>query len=310
MVNFIPISEGSKIKIAFHHNPKGVIQFIGAFVFGSFPQRPYQFLFEQLYEKGYSIIVYPFPFNPISFQHWPVAIQILIDLYEARVEIIKKLVCDEAPDHQLNFYANDANYYWLGHSLGCKYILLLEILSNRKRDSQQRTKVIKSCLIKRASSNIDESIKEAEDKRKWAESEITGLLNKPCSFHPFIRGQPSLLLAPEINNTVQFFGIRIHPSALWGFPNRKETQCLICGSTTLFKLMGIISFTLDGISRDDVSFLNEQLKSRDSGHLIHESFLGWHFEPHGTYIEYLASSIDSSFQALRVCSNQGENLTL
>ena len=110
----------------------------------------------------------------------------------------------------------------------------------------------------------------------------------------FIRDQPSLLLAPEISNTVQIFNIPIRPSSRLGFPNRHETKCLIEHSTELFNLIGLISFNLDGIARDDVDFLECQLRTRKFRHFLHKVFLGWHFEPQGIYIENLGPVLKPS----------------
>ena len=302
--------KGGKNKIAsvvFHPKPKGIIQFIGAFVFGSFPECPYKYLFQHLYDKDYSIIVYRFPFQPLNFCHLPVAIKLLSDLYHVRIEIIKKLFCNEVTD-QLEFYANDANYFWLGHSLGCKYILLLEILSyddSKPKDAERRDEVLRSCLREKYLSHINKDITETDKTRQVVVDEITKLLKKPYPLSPFIRDQPSLLLAPEISNTVQIFNIPIRPSSGLGFPNRHETKRLIEHSTELFNLIGLISFNLDGIARDDVDFLECQLRTRKFRHFLHKVFLGWHFEPQGIYIENLVSCMDLILQELRQRQRQG-----
>ncbi|MEO1377732.1 MAG: hypothetical protein AAFW70_26325, partial [Cyanobacteria bacterium J06635_10] len=43
--------------VAINPNPKGIIQFIGSFVFGSFPRDSYKYLFQNLFEQGYTIFV-------------------------------------------------------------------------------------------------------------------------------------------------------------------------------------------------------------------------------------------------------------
>ena len=291
MIKFCSILEDSPTKIAFHPKPKGIIQFIGAFVFGSCPERSYEHLFKYLYKKDYSLIVYPLTFEPFNFNHWSVATELLIDLYRVRFEIIRKLK-NEASD-KLDFYANDTNYFWLGHSLGCKYILLLEILSHD--NSELRDEVLRSCLREKSLQKVNKDIRMADNNREVVVDEIS----------KFIRDQPSLLLAPEISNTVQIFNIPIRPSSSLGFPNRHETKRLIEHSTELFNLIGLISFNLDGIARDDVDFLECQLRTRKFRHFLHKVFLGWHFEPQGIYIENLVSCMDLILQELRQRQRQG-----
>ena len=120
----------SNSQILLHPNPKGVIQFIGSFIFGSFPSWAYKDLNRFLFDQGYSLILYKFPLNPFQFNHWQVAVDLLKEQYDLKVEIIQALKKENKPTNILNLYANPTNYLWLGHSLGSKYIILLEILSN------------------------------------------------------------------------------------------------------------------------------------------------------------------------------------
>lgn len=301
MVKLHSILEGSSTKIAFHPEPKGIIQFIGAFVFGSFPECSYKYLFQYLYNQGYSLIVYCFPFEPFNFKHWPIAINLLIDSYKVRAEIIQRLH-EKSPD-QLDFYTRDSNYFWLGHSLGCKYILLLEILSDN--DCERRNAVLQRCFKDRCQSEDEESeslnmgIKHVESTKKRVSEGIERNIERAFHFNNFIRDQPSLLLAPEINNTVQIFNMSIRPSSRLGFPNRDETKCLVENGIELFNFMGMISFNLDSIAKDDVDFLKDRLQVRYFPHFLHKTFLGYHFEPQGMYIENLVFCIDLILQELK-----------
>lgn len=302
MVEFCSILKNSPTKVAFHPQPKGIIQFIGSFVFGSFPEPSYKYLFKDLYQQGYSLIIYRFPFNPLEFNHWSVATEMLLDLYKLRVEIISNK-SEKITSEQLEFYANDANYFWLGHSLGCKYILLLEILSDN--DTQRRDQVLQSCLKGKHLPQVNQDIAKADKARREAINNITKLLQKQCQLSPFIRDQPSLLLAPEINNTVQIFNQTVRPSSRLGFPNREQTQDLIENSTELFNLMGLISFNLDSIARDDVVFLESELQNREFKPLLHQVLWGGHFEPQAIHVENLVSCIDLILQDLRQRQSQG-----
>ena len=303
MVNFDSI-KGSNTKVAFHPQPKGVIQFIGGFISGSFPQNSFKHLFQHLYNKGYSLVVYHFPFHPFQFNHWSVAIEILEDLYKVRFKIIKQLFCSTAKDQQLDFYANDHNYFWLGYSLGCKYILLLEILSDDYDEFQRRSRVLSSCLAREDIEKTQKDIKRADCYRNSAMENISELLGRSCSINPFIRDQPSLLLAPEINNTVQVVNQHISLFSFWDFPNRCEIQCLIRKSTEIFNLMALISFDRDTIAEDDVAFLDCQLQNREFQPFLHKVLPGTHnapLEPN----ENLVSCIDLILQELRQRQSQG-----
>ncbi|MEM9506867.1 MAG: GMC oxidoreductase [Cyanobacteria bacterium P01_E01_bin.35] len=154
---------------------------------------------------------------------------------------------------------------------------------------------------------LSQDIETVEQVKQQAIRCINEFLDKDesCNFGYFIQDQPSLLLAPEISNTVQVFNLPIRPSSTLGFPNRNDTKCLISSSTELFNLMGLISFNLDGIARDDVEFLADQLQIREFIPLLHKTFFGGHFSPQGIQMENLASCIDLILQELRQRQRQG-----
>ncbi|MGK7934968.1 MAG: DUF1350 family protein [Xenococcaceae cyanobacterium] len=297
----------SKSWVAINPNPRGIIQFIGSFVFGSFPINSYKFLFKNLFERGYTIIVFRFPFNPLEFAHWKVATKLIKQEYNLRVEIIKKLTQEgNLSSHNLEIYLNDANYYWLGHSLGCKYISLLEILSN---DPTQRESIIQNALGSRYDETLKPLIKSVDEARKCTEQKISELLAKPINIGKFfIKDQPSILLAPEVSNTVTVNGVTI-PTAnplpnleLLVRPNARETKCMIAQSKDLFNLTGMISFAQDCIAKDDVTFFIQQLHQRDC-YFLHQELSGWHFEPNGIQVECLTTIIDRFFKKLRQRQN-------
>jgi Protein of unknown function (DUF1350) len=96
--------------IAVHPKPKGVIQFIGGAFFGTFPTIFYRYFLRTLFDEGYTIVALPFRF---SFQHWTIAIDLLKEQERLRRELTEWTGQD--------FYKDKANYFWVGHSLGCKY---------------------------------------------------------------------------------------------------------------------------------------------------------------------------------------------
>ena len=175
-------------------------------------------------------------------------------------------------------YPDKANYFWLGHSLGCKYIALLEFLS-----SPQWNPIAESCIERSAYQQIETIIANA------------GLANVS------ILDQPSLLIAPDISDTesaipVQAIAHFLDRVGLGVKPSRGQTQCFIKRSH-LFNLTGLISFdkdTLAGSETDalkpekirqnsDVLWLIRQLKKRKFP-ILYKELNGKHLEPLGVRV--------------------------
>ncbi len=95
--------------VAIHPEPKGVIEFLGGALFGSFPNISYSHFLHSLYEAGYTVITLPFRFG---LDHAAIAEGLLSE----RDNVLQQL----GKSHQ------DIPRFWVGHSLGCKYIILLE----------------------------------------------------------------------------------------------------------------------------------------------------------------------------------------
>ncbi|NJK28375.1 MAG: DUF1350 family protein [Coleofasciculaceae cyanobacterium SM2_3_26] len=94
--------------VAVHPNPIGVVEFIGGAGFGMLPNITYSHLLHSFYDTGYTVIAVPFP---LGLNHRRIA----EGLAEERDRIRASLG-----------YGNNTPHFWVGHSLGCKYILLLE----------------------------------------------------------------------------------------------------------------------------------------------------------------------------------------
>ncbi|MBN3890014.1 MAG: DUF1350 family protein [Nostoc sp. JL31] len=286
----------SNSQVALHPNPKGVIQFIGSFIFGSFPAWAYKYLHQYLFAQGYSLILYRFPLNPIQFNHWEVSFTLLKEQYLLKTEIIKALKEENQPD-DINTYSNPANYLWLGHSLGCKYIILLEISSN---EPKRRIEILRKCLDKKYADEAIKQIASIESVQEISKGAIDHLLPTTESVNQFfIKDQSSILLAPEISNTVRILrsGWRISNSL--ANPNQKQTECLIRSSQELFNLTGVISFNLDDIAEDDVAFMVEQIKHKGFQPYLYKELEGWHFQPLSIHIEDLGQSIVHFFDELK-----------
>jgi Protein of unknown function (DUF1350) len=217
---FMPISFSW---VAIHPQPRGVIQFIGGAFFGTFPTIFYRYFLQTLFEAGYTIVALPFRF---SFRHWDIAIDLFReqDILRGALEKIATSL-----DYEHCIYQEKSNYLWLGHSLGCKYIALLELLSGK-----QWKQTIQSC------------VKESNDQQIKAIITAAGLEDIS------IFNQPSLLVAPDISDTQSAIPIPAIANLLdqigWGVkPSRKQTQCLIERSQ-LFNLTALISFNKDTLA--------------------------------------------------------------
>lgn len=289
----------SNSQVLLHPQPKGVIQFVGSFIFGSFTACAYKFLHEFLFARGYSLILYQFPLNPTQFNHWEVSLDLLKEQYVLKTAIIKTLKLANTDRESIDFYLQPANYSWLGHSLGCKYIALLEVLS---QDPLKRTPILQHCLDENNAERIIDSLNTMESLRSSTDEALDRVLPEPKpSTQFFICNQPSVFLAPEISNTVRFLRSGWRVPSPWTNPNRGQTECLISSSKDLFNLTGIISFSSDDIAEDDVAFLVEQIKSRHFQPYLSEELAGCHFEPlHSQRIEILGERIDRFFDTLRL----------
>lgn len=259
--NFHPVSFSW---VAIHPEPKGVIQFIGGAFFGTFPTIFYRYLLQTLFDEGYTIIALPFRF---SFRHWSIAIDLLKEQEVLRKELA---IITGNSDYQ-----EKTNYFWLGHSLGCKYIALLEFLS-----CEQWQQIMTSCVEQKAYQQVEAIINNADLKTAS------------------IVGQPSLLIAPDISDTESAIPVPalarfLDRIGLGVLPTRKQTQCFIEASR-LFNLTALISFNKDTLAgsqtdqfknlqaqeKSDVLWLIKQLKTRKFP-ILHEELEGKHLEPLG-----------------------------
>ena len=206
--------------VAVHPQPKGVVQFIGGTFFGSLPTLFYRYFLQQLFEEGYTVVALPFRF---TFRHWPIAIGLLKEQEILRTELTK---IAQRLGYESEIYQELSSYFWVGHSLGCKYIALLELLSDDEYP------------------NIVDKFSDRPDYEQ-----IERLIENLGIDRPSIKGQPSLLLAPDISNTESAIPVRplaqlLDKFGLGVLPTREQTQCFIANSS-LFNLTAIISFDRD-----------------------------------------------------------------
>jgi len=240
--------------VALHPAPRGVIQFIGGAFFGTFPTLFYRHLLHELYQAGYTLVALPFRF---SLRHWQIAYSLLDEQQRLR-QSLPALAARQG--YEAAPYLADANYQWLGHSLGCKYIALLELLRG------------------------DEAVVAAALPAQLAAT--------------YRHTQGSTLIAPDISDLASAIPLRSLVALLNRLnigvqPDRQQTLALIRQSK-LFNLTAMLSFDRDeiaGSQRDtdanvsDVLWLSQYLHTKSaplqelSGK--HLELLGWRM---GRYI--------------------------
>ena len=105
---FRPISR-SWVATPKQKEPSGVIEFIGGAGLGLFPTIAYSSFLAALVNSGYTVIAVPFP---LKLNHQAVA-----EYLKEERDIIRRALS----------YSPAIPQIWVAHSLGCKYITLLEI---------------------------------------------------------------------------------------------------------------------------------------------------------------------------------------
>jgi len=279
-LRFQPVSHSW---VALHPQPKGVIQFIAGAFFGTFgPMFFYRYLLQCLFEQGYTIIVLPFNF---TFNHYQEAGFLIREQYEILPELVR-MASFQGYDYEA--YLDDKNFSWIGHSLGCKYISLLEEFSALPQDAQDREKQIRNLLSKTSDEPQSQSVLTDintlfyELRRKIVEVRklIHDYVGRDITIASiFIKGQISILLAPDISDTSsairpKFLADLIDQLGLGVKPIPEETYKLIKESN-LFNRLGLVSFKSDNIAKSTTEWFiktlqkppKELLRPLEGGHL-------------------------------------------
>lgn len=231
--------------VAIHPQPIGVVQFIGGAFFGTFPTLFYRYLFQRIYEQGYTIIALPYRF---TFRHWSVAMGLVREQRSLR-----KAILDEAQrrGYAYKIYEEDPtssakNYFWIGHSLGNKYIALLELLTGLETKSEQE--ILGDCVGR-------DQYQEIEERLQGVDFTEISLLNQPSILMaPAITGIESAIPVKAVADLVKRLGLDVKPSV-------EQTHCLIKGSQ-LFGLIGLLSFAQDEIASETVNWLKANLPQK------------------------------------------------
>jgi hypothetical protein len=228
--------------VAINPQPIGVINFIGGAFFGTFPTLFYRYLLSQLFKQGYTIVALPFRF---TLRHWSVAIGLVRDQRELRQEILAeaKRLGYEYKIYEEEPRSEKPNYFWLAHSVGCKYIALLELLSDL--ESKSIREVLGNCVGK-------DQYREIEERLKGTELKDISLRNQPSLLlAPAIEGIESAIPIPALAELAKQIGFDVKPTV-------KQTHCLIEGSR-LFNLTALIAFEDDKIAEPTVTWLRSHL---------------------------------------------------
>ncbi len=228
--------------VAIHPNPIGVVRFIGGAFFGTFPTIFYRSLLRHIFEQKYTIIALPYRF---TFHHWSVAIGLVREQ-----GILLKTIRAEAKrlGYAYQIYEQDplseqGNYYWVAHSLGNKYVALLELLS--ELEEKRVRDILGGCAEEAQAREIEVALRGVD-------------------LHDIsLKNQPSVLMAPAITGIesaipVRFIAKLFKRLGLDVKPNVDQTHCLIKRSL-LFNLIGLIAFNDDAIARPTIRWMQTHL---------------------------------------------------
>lgn len=281
----------------------------------------YRYLLECLFRQGYTIILLPFNF---TFDHYTEAGFLIREQYKLMPELVRMA---ELAGYEYKTYLDDSNFSWIGHSIGCKYIALLEAFSTLPEEREQLEVFIWE-IIKKTSINLspekqikkvksivndlENLISELEDKRSEAKKLTSYYVNQDVAklqnndnFDEtdvkinsiFIKNQLSILLAP-VNTGLDS---AIKPKALANFlinlglnvkPTPKETEALIENSK-LFNLLGLVYFPLDNIGKSTREWFFNHLKKPTED--FRAKLKGGHLRPLGLRLGNLVLNFPDNF---------------
>ena len=206
--------------VALPPRPKAVIVFIGGAFFGSFPTVFYRGFLKTVYDLNYGVVALPFRF---AFRHWDIALSLTSYAKEFRDEV-EALRNAEAKQAE---HPETIPYLWIAHSLGCKYVALLELLS--EKEELCKMEAIMKALQQVAPSQVRE-----------LQAKMNLIDGKQIS----LRNQPQVLVDPVIANldaAIPFKPLeKLFAPLLKVSPSREITFQLI-RQTELFSLTWILS---------------------------------------------------------------------
>ena len=228
--------------VALHPRPKGVIQFVGSTLLGTFPTVTYRHFLQSLFVAGYTVVALPFRF---TFNHWSIALDLLEEHYTVRGALIEAAV---ARGYDSAIYLDAAHYTWLGHGLGCKYIVLLELLSAPMEALKAYFQAL-GLLQSRQWQQLQSGLASLTHNLRWLEQRIQQLTNQTVDYgRPSIIDEAAVLLAPmvtDLNGAVPIKALeRFVGELITVSPTIEQTHQLI-GQSQLFQLAGVLQFARD-----------------------------------------------------------------
>jgi hypothetical protein len=284
MMNNIPFQfqPVSSSWVALHPHPKGIIQFIGGAFFGRLPTIYYRLFLQRIFEEGYTVVAFPFR---STLNHWTVALDLLEEHYRIRCALIE--LDSIASKHSINrtkwnhqVYLKPENYAWIGHSLGCKYIALLELLTEHFSKVDRYLKAI--ALAPQDLQSIRLKLGELEQQIQQSTLQIEHLTGERIEFGtPGILNESSVLLAPVITDLttaiplkslrlgMRYLGLEVWPSVEQTHQLIEHSQC--------FNLTAIVQFERDHYAKPTCdrlmfgrSLLTKTLPGRHLAPMLHD----------------------------------------
>jgi len=263
----------------------------------------YRHLLQYFFDKSYTIILLPFSF---SFNHYREAIFLVKEQYHVLPDLVR-LAIMKGYDYKI--YLEDANYYWIAHSIGCKYVSLLEAFSALPDDRADAEQFIRNLIatlpeeayrrgavdrvVTRIGNLIDDLELEAQNAKQLIHAYQKSIgdaadENAETIFvNLFIKNQPSILIAPCTSDTSS----AVRPKAFarlvdqWGVGVKPTTAatCALIQKSDLFGLLGLVQFETDKIAKTTCQwFLEDFGKPSTEGQ---RNLLGGHLRPLGVQIK-------------------------
>ena len=297
-LQFVPCSHSW---VALHPQPKGIIQLVGTGVLGKFPTITYRHFLKSLFAAGYTVVAFPFR---STLHHWSIAIDLLDEHYGLRASLIELAM---AKGYDPSIYLDAANYTWIGHGLGCKYVMLLELLSASPKEVA--TYFHRVGPDNQQLQEIQQGLSLLGNRIRLVERRIQQLTGR-CVDHgqPSIKHQTSLLLAPALTDSILVKLLqRVPNQRLTVSPTVEQTHQLVEHSH-LFHLTGLIQF-----ARDRKTANTCQRLMQEQPHLRRRLLKGNHLEPVGMQLGQLVvdfNPVDKFIQPLSCRDLEFKSLTL
>lgn len=302
---FLPCSHSW---VAVHPEPKGIIQFIGGALFGTFPTVAYRHFLNSLFEAGYTVVALPFRF---TLRHWDIALDLLDEHYAVRVAMVETAI---AQGYDPSIYLDAKNYVWIGHSLGCKYVALLELLSTPKHTLASYFEALahhEPTLCKQQQ-KIEQGLDNLSQRLRLFENQLQRLTGQRIDYgRPSINHEISLLLAPSITDLDGAIPLKslnfVFSPFIQVYPTVEQTHQLIEHSQ-LFTLTGLIQF-----ARDRIATSTCQKLMQEQPRIRRRLLKGNHLEPVGIQMGPLVvdfNPMDKLIQPIKQRDLESQTLAL